>query len=93
MQRVLFVAVIAIAFAACASQSPPEPEPAPAPQPAVTRPAPEPTPTPAPAPPPRATPVRELPKTASPLPLVGLTGLAAVGLGTALRVARRRLLP
>ncbi len=33
----------------------------------------------------------ELPKTASPLPLIGLAGLAAVALGAGTRALRRRL--
>ena len=33
----------------------------------------------------------ELPKTASPLPLIGLSGVAALGLGGVMRITRRRL--
>jgi hypothetical protein len=55
----------------------------PAPQPtAAAAPAPRPTPTPAPAAP---APAPKLPKTASPAPLFGLLGFAALGLGLALR--------
>jgi LPXTG-motif cell wall-anchored protein len=56
----------------------PEPEPQPAAAPA---PAPKPAPAPAPAP--------MLPKTGSQLPLAGLVGLLALGLGLGLAVARR----
>jgi len=55
---------------------------APQPKPTVVsqaRPAPKPAPKP-----------RELPKTASPLPLVGLAGLALIGLGAGLTAVRRR---
>ena len=51
---------------------PPQPEAAPAP---------EPTPAPAPAP-------QELPKTASPFPLIGLVGVFSLGLFTLVRVFR-----
>jgi LPXTG-motif cell wall-anchored protein len=56
------------------------PEPAPKPA-AAPAPAPKPAPAPAPAP--------MLPKTGSQLPLVGLAGLLALGLGLGLAVARR----
>ena len=68
---------------ACASSPEPEVAPAPAPAPVVVE--------AAPAPAPVAEPVPELPKTASLLPLVGLMGVAGVGLGTATRMARRRV--
>ncbi|HSN55733.1 MAG TPA: LPXTG cell wall anchor domain-containing protein [Candidatus Sulfomarinibacteraceae bacterium] len=58
------------------------PEPAPKPA-AAPAPAPKPAPAPAPAPAPM------LPKTGSQLPLVGLAGLLALGLGLGLAVARR----
>lgn len=58
----------------------PEPEPAPKPA-AAPAPAPKPAPAPAPAP--------MLPKTGSQLPLVGIAGLLALGLGLGLAVARR----
>jgi len=45
---------------------------------------------PAPVPTEAPLPVLELPKTATPLPLVGLIGLLAGGLGTGLRLLRRR---
>ncbi len=35
-------------------------------------------------------PAPALPKTASPMPVIGWTGLAALGLGTAVRAVRRR---
>jgi uncharacterized protein HemX len=78
MIRTVVIALLALAFAlACAST----PEPKPTSRPIVkTQPAP-------------SQPVAEaqLPKTASPLPLIGLAGLAALGLGAATRVVRRRL--
>lgn len=78
----LITALLAVACATTKQEPPPvaegpiaQPEPAPAP---VVRP---------------SEPVErvELPKTASPMPLVGLTGLGAVGLAGAMRVIRRRL--
>ena len=59
------------------AQAAPAPEPAPAPQEAA------PAPEPAPAPPPQ-----ELPKTASPYPLVGLAGLLSLAIFIALRAVR-----
>jgi hypothetical protein len=55
------------------------PTPAPAPQVAAPAPTPEPAPTPAP---------EELPKTASPFPLVGLAGLLSLGFFAVLRAVR-----
>jgi hypothetical protein len=40
---------------------------------------------------PSSAPVRELPKTAGPLPAVGLAGVSALGLASALRLVRRRI--
>jgi len=64
--------------------------PAPPPQPEVAQATPPPAPpeaAPAPAPEPAPAP-QELPKTASPYPLVGLIGLASLGLYFVLRVVR-----
>ena len=93
MTRALAVSFF-VAFLALACTTTSEPEPAPAPPPVV-----EAKPAPPPAPEPVATPVaevvrpapRQLPKTAGVLPLVGLSGVAALGLGTVTRVVRRRL--
>ena len=83
MARILAIALFTAALGlACASS--PEPEVAPEPEPVVEA-------APAPAPVPVAAPVPELPKTASALPLVGLMGVAGVGLGTVTRIARRRV--
>jgi len=66
------------------AQAAPAPAPAPATAPEAAAPAPEPAPaTPAPTPAPQ-----ELPKTASPYPLVGLAGLLSLALFLVLRVAR-----
>jgi hypothetical protein len=85
-----------------AAAPPPEPPPAPAPPaaapvaaapPAPPPPAPEPPPAPqtAAAPePPRQVAQAPLPKTASPLPLIGLIGLLALFAAAGLRVVRRR---
>jgi hypothetical protein len=56
----------------------PAPRPAPAPAPAAAAPAPTPAPAPEPAP-------KELPHTASPLPLIGLAGLSLMAGSLALR--------
>ena len=66
-----------------ASVSKPQPAPAAAPAPAAP-PAP-------PAPPPPPAPAKKLPKTAGPLPLVGLLGLLLLGTGVCLSGLRRRL--
>lgn len=68
----------------------PAPAPAPAPEPAPVPEAEQPVPQPAPqaAPPAPPAPPAELPKTASPYPLIGLFGLAMLGFGSLLR--RRR---
>ncbi len=78
MIRTVVIALLALAFAlACAST--PEPKSTPRPivkaQPVPSQPMVE----------------AQLPKTASPLPMIGLAGLAALGLGAATRVVRRRL--
>jgi len=84
MARIFAIALFTTALGlACASSPEPEVAPAPAPAPVVVE--------AAPAPAPVAEPVPELPKTASLLPLVGLMGVAGVGLGTATRMARRRV--
>ncbi len=93
MSRILAIALFTTALGlACATGS--EREVAPEPEPVVEA-LPERPPLAEPpavdvAEPVRA-PVRQLPKTASALPLVGLTGLAALGLGTVTRVTRRRV--
>ena len=74
----------AVKAAAPAPAAPPAPAAAPAPPP----PAPAAAAAPAPAPAPAAEPAKKLPKTASPMPLVGLAGGALFLLGSALR--RRR---
>jgi len=67
------------------AKAPPAPAPARAPAAAPAMP----SSAPAAAPPPAAPPARKLPKTASPLPLVGLSGLASLLGATALLVRRR----
>lgn len=52
-------------------------------------PAPAPTAAPAPAPEPMAAPAETLPKTASPVPLIGLVGMLSLAAGFALRSIRR----
>ncbi len=64
--------------AAAAAPPPPAPEPAPAPQ------------VSAPAEPPRQVAQASLPKTASPLPLVGLIGLLSLSAAAGMRLLRRR---
>jgi hypothetical protein len=59
--------------------------PAPAPVPVAAA-----VPPPAPRPAPAEAPPTQLPKTASPLPLVGLLGLALCGASLGLRAMRRR---
>jgi len=62
-----------------AQAPPPPPEPTPAPQEAAPAPAPAPEPAPQP---------QELPKTASPYPLVGLAGMLSLGVFMILRAVR-----
>ena len=85
MSRILTLAFCAAALGlACQTQT--EPEATPAPEPVVVA---------APAPEPVAAvvvveePAPVLPKTASAVPLVGLLGAGALGLGMAMRIARR----
>lgn len=67
------------------------PAPAPAPAPAAApAPAPAPAPVAAAPPPPAPEPPRELPRTASPVPLVGLAGVLLLAGGLALRSFRFR---
>ena len=92
MIRTAAIALIVASLFALACTTTSETEPAPAPEPTVQAPPPPPEPVSRPV----AEPVRvrepiELPKTASPLPLVGLSGLAALGLGGVIRITRRRL--
>jgi LPXTG-motif cell wall-anchored protein len=89
MIRTLIVALLAVVFAAACASNPPEPEPEPEQvEVADVKP---PPPPPAEVEVTEVKQVEELPKTASPVPLVGLAGLVAVGLGAGLRVMRRRL--
>jgi LPXTG-motif cell wall-anchored protein len=86
MVRFLLIASLMFSLFACASS--PEPAP-PRPTPPVAEPAPPPpAPPPVYEPPP---PVRELPKTASSLPALGLAGLAALGGAGVLHRVRIRI--
>jgi len=71
------------------AETPRTPAPAPAPVRAAAAPAPEPTPVAAPVEHAAAAPARELPKTASPFPLVGLLGLLSGGAAIGLRKVRK----
>jgi LPXTG-motif cell wall-anchored protein len=84
MVRLLLIAGLVFNLFACASS----PEPEPAPPPPVAEPAP---PPPAPEPVYEPEPVRELPKTASSLPALGLSGLAALAGAGALHLLRGRI--
>lgn len=85
------IAAIAAVGLGCATTSEPAPEPEPEPVvEAVVEPEPEPAPAAVVVAEPVRAPMRELPKTASALPLVGLMGVVALGFGSAIRVARRR---
>jgi hypothetical protein len=90
-----------VAAAAPAPAPPEPPAPAPAEAPVAAAPPPPPAPEPAPAPqvstaqqapaePPRQVAQAPLPKTASPLPLVGLIGLLSLSVAAGMRVLRRR---
>jgi len=84
MVRLLLILGLVLNLVACASS--PEPE-TPPPTPPVAE-----SPPPAePAPVYEPEPVRELPKTASSLPALGLSGLAALAGAGALHVVRRRI--
>jgi hypothetical protein len=86
MSRMLAIVLLA-AFAAIGCTTTAEPEPEPVVETPVAQPTPAPEPEPVPVATSRPAP-RELPKTASVLPLVGLGGLAALGVGGAIRAAR-----
>jgi LPXTG-motif cell wall-anchored protein len=84
MVRLLLILGLVLNLFACASS--PEKASPPPPPPVVQAPPPaEPAPVYEPAP------VRELPKTGSSLPLVGLSGLAALAGAGALHVVRSRI--
>ena len=73
--------------------APPPEEPQPAPQPEVAQNTPPPAPAPAPPPAPAAAPSQpappqELPKTASPVPLIGFMGAGSLGLLAIIRLFR-----
>ena len=84
MVRLLLILGLVLNFFACASS----PEPAP---PRPTPPVAESPPPPEPAPVYEPEPVRELPKTGSSMPAVGLSGLAALAGAGVLHVVRRRI--
>ena len=83
MVRLLLILGLVLNLFACAST--PEPQPTPRATPPVAEPAPP------PAEPVYEPPVRELPKTGSSLPALGLSGLAALAGAGALRVVRSRM--
>jgi LPXTG-motif cell wall-anchored protein len=85
MVRLLLILGLVVNLFACASS--PEPEAAPPSPPPVTRPAPPPEPEPVYEPPQ----ARELPKTGSSLPALGLSGLAALAGAGALHLVRSRI--
>lgn len=86
MIRMILIALLAAGVAlACASTT--ESDPAPEPERTVKA---EPVREPEPASTQVSTPA-QLPKTASPMPLVGLAGVAALALGVGTRALRRRL--
>ncbi len=82
--RLVLMGVLFLVFAACASS----PEPAPPPTPPPVRAA---APPPEPEPIPEAMPVRQLPKTASSLPALGLAGVLGLTGAGVLRVLRGRI--
>ncbi len=88
MIRIVVSVLLATAVSvACASTQESES----APEPVVkTQPSPESAPTREVVAETRTSTPAQLPKTASPLPLVGLAGLAALGLGVVTRAVRRR---
>jgi len=86
MIRVLLLCGLVAFWFACAST--PETQPPPTPPPPVAKPAPPP-PAPVYEPPPPQ--VRELPKTASSLPALGLAGLVALAGAGILRGVRKRI--
>ena len=91
MLRVLLLLGLVFTLMACASTSTPEAEPAPEPAPVA---APEPTAEPEPVPVVDSQPIDSppmLPKTASSMPAVGLTGVAALAGAGLLGALRRRL--
>ena len=90
MYRVLSIALLAAIAIACANTREPKPEPTPFAK-APTR---DPFEIAAVDPEPvrKSAPKRVLPKTASPVPGIGLAGLSALGGGLGLRWTRRRLL-
>ena len=83
MVRMLLILGLVLNLFACAST--PEPEAAPPSPPPVAEPAPAPEPVYEPPP------ARELPKTGSSLPALGLSGLAALAGAGALHVVRNRI--
>ena len=87
MARILLLCALILGVMACSSTPEPTPQPTPQPPP-VTREAPPPAPEPVQEPPP---PPMELPKTASSLPALGLSGLAALLGAGAIRWIRRRV--
>jgi len=90
MLRALLVLGLVFNLAACASTSESESEPTPPPA-AAPEPAPEPEPVPVVDSQPVEPPAPVLPKTASSLPALGLTGLVALAGAGLLRAVRRRL--
>jgi LPXTG-motif cell wall-anchored protein len=84
MVRLLLILGLVLNLVACAST--PETETTPQTTPPVAEPAPTPEPVYEPTPP-----ARELPKTGSSLPALGLSGLAALAGAGALRVVRTRI--
>ena len=85
MTRLLLIFGLVFTLFACASSPEPEPRPAPTPPPVAKSPPPEPEPPIYQEPEPR-----ELPKTASSLPALGLSGLASLAGAGALGWLRRR---
>ena len=91
MIRLLAIALplfIALMGLGCTTTSEPEPVAEPVAETPVAQPTPAPEPDPVAVAERRPAP-RQLPKTASAMPLVGLVGLAALGLGGVLRTTRR----